>query len=243
MVLSFSPVKKSAFYHQQLTVGAHMVERDGWLLPAYYSGAEQESRLLTENAGVFDVSPTGKLLLQGNGLDDLQRDSIQSGNALAVGEVRQVAQPACGRLARLTDDECVLLCEPAEIPEWTLLLSEVLDGTGHLVDQTSGMAGIRLTGPRSSDLLCKFSEFDTSPDSFPNLSCAQARFAEIHGTLVRTDIGPLPSYDLFFSREFGEYMWEAISEAGEEFGVGPVGLEAADRLQAHFATGPAVTTT
>ena len=74
-------------------------------------------------------------------------------------------------------------------------------------------------------------EFDTSYEAFPNLRCAQARFAEIHGTLIRTDLGPLPSYDLFFSREFGEYMWDAIFEAGEEFGVGAVGLEAADRLE------------
>ena len=64
-----------------------------------------------------------------------------------------------------------------------------------------------------------------------NLSCAQTRCAEIHCTLIRTDLGPLPSYDLFFPREFGEYMWDAIFEAGEEFGVAAVGFEAADRFK------------
>ena len=101
----------------------------------------------------------------------------------------------------------------------------------HLLDHTSGLAGVRLTGPESDQLLSKLTELDTSPDAFPNLSCAQTRCAEIHGTLIRTDLGPLPSYDLFFPREFGEYMWDAIFEAGEEFGVAAVGFEAADRVR------------
>ncbi len=224
-------------------MGARMVERDGWLQPAYYSGAEQESRVLTENAGVFDVSPSGKLLLHGNDLDDHLGDIILSGNAPAVGEVRRVADPAPGRLARLTSDECLVLCAPAEISVWSTALTGRVGGCVHIVDHASGLSGMRLTGPMSTELLSKLSEFDTSPDSFPNLACAQARFAEVHGTLVRTDQGPLLSYDLFFTRELGEYLWEAMFEAGDEFGVAPVGLEATDRLQAQFVTDPATATT
>lgn len=241
--MSLSPVKKSAFHHIQVALRARMVERDGWLQPAFYSNVDQESRALTEDVGVFDVSPIGKLLLHGDDVGDLLRDEVPSGDSLAVGKVSQVSHPARGSLARLTVDECLVLCEPSEIPKWASLLSEVLDSCGRLVDHTSGLAAVRLTGPRSSDLLSKLSEFDSSPDSFPNLSGAQARFAEIHGTIIRTDVGPLPSYDLYFTREFGEYMWEAIFEAGEEFGVAPVGIEARATLQAQFATSAALTTT
>ena len=220
-----------------------MIDRDGWLQPSSYSNVDAESRLLNENAGVSDISPSGKLLLQSNDVGDLLKDKVLSGNAPAVEEVRQVSLPARGTLARLTDDECLLLCEPAVIPKWTSLLSEVFDGCGHLVDHTSGLAGVRLIGPWSPDLLCKLSELDTSPAAFPDLNCAQTRIAEIHGTIIRTDLELLPSYDLYFTREFGEYIWDAIFEAGEEFGVGPVGLEATDRLQTQFATDPAMTTT
>ena len=129
--MSFSPVKKSAFYHQQLAIGAHMVERDGWLQPAYYSGAKQETRSLTESAGVFDVSPLGNLLLQGDALDDLLRTTIGSGNAPAVAEVRHVAPPAYGRLARLTADECLLICGPGELPTWDIITERSLDDCVH----------------------------------------------------------------------------------------------------------------
>ena len=229
--MSFSPVKKSVFHHKQVAMGARMVDRDGWLQPASYSSVDQESSLLNEGAGVLDISPSGKLLLQGDGLGDFLRNVLSSDEAPAVGEVRLISVPANGRLARLTTDECLLLCEPSELPIWTTALGEGSNDCGHLLDRTSGLAGVRITGPMSDQLLSKLSELNTSPESFPNLRCAQARFAEIHGTLIRTDLGTLPSYDLFFSREFGEYMWDAIFEAGEEFGVGAVGLEAADRLE------------
>ena len=148
-----------------------------------------------------------------------------------MGESRRVSLPANGRLARLTTDECLVLCETAEVPDWTTALGEGLDDCVHFLDHTSGLAGVRLTGSGSDQLLSKLTELDTSPEAFPNLSCAQTRCAEIHGTLIRADLGSLPSYDLFFPREFGEYMWDAIFEAGEEFGVAAVGFEAADRVR------------
>ena len=49
--------------------------------------------------------------------------------------------------------------------------------------------------------------------------------------LVRADLGDLPSYQLFFSRDFGEYMWETLLETAEYFGGGPVGLEAMSELR------------
>ena len=230
-MLQLSPVKKSALQHKQLAMGAHMVERDGWRQPAFYSSVDQESLLLNTGVGVYDISASGKLLLQGNDLACLLRNIFSADEAPAVGEVRRLSRPARGRLARLTADEYLLLCDAAELPKWTVSLGESPPDCVHVFDHTSGLAGVRLTGPKSDELLSKLSELDTSPATFPNLHCAQTKCAEIHGTLIRTDLGPLPSYDLYFSREFGEYMWEAIFHAGEEFGAAAVGFEAADRSE------------
>ncbi len=237
--MSFSPVKKSAFYHRQLAIGAQMVERDGWLQPAFYTSADQEERKLTKGIGISDISPVGKLLIQGGDLGGSLHGVLDSDDSPAIGDVRQVSDPARGRLARLTADECLVLFEPEALSDWTTVLGEPTRDCAHIVDQTSGLCGVRLIGPGSGALLSKLTEFDTSPGAFTNMRCAQSRFAEIHGTIVRADLDTLPSYDLFFSREFGEYVWDAIFEAGEEFGVAPVGLEAMDRL----TVDPAVTLT
>jgi len=55
--------------------------------------------------------------------------------------------------------------------------------------------------------------------------------AEVHGTLLRIDTGGLPSFDLYFGREFGEYLWDALLEAGGEYSVAPFGIEAMARLK------------
>ena len=198
----------------------------------------QESQLLTAGAGVYDISPSGKLLLKGNDLGDFFRKILPAREAPAideaptVGEVRRVSHPADGLLAGLAADEYLILTDAAELPKWAAVLGENSPDCVHVLDHTSGLAGVRLTGPKSDQLLSKLSELDTSPAAFPNLRCAQTKCAEIHGTLVRADFGPVPSYDLYFPREFGEYMWDAIFHAGEEFGVSAVGFEAADRFMA-----------
>ena len=91
---------------------------------------------------------------------------------------------------------------------------------------SSGLAGVRISGPLSNLLLGKISELDVSPTTFSDMRCAQTKTAEIHGTLLRMDRGSLPSYELYFPREFGEYMWDALMEAGAEYRVAPVGFEA-----------------
>ena len=207
-----------------------MVERDGWQQPAHYLNPDEESRLLNEGCGVYDISPTGKLLLQGNDLGGFPGDILMADEVLAAGEVRRVTIPAIGLLAKLAADEYLVLCHAQQLPKWVGAVPEGPSDCVHLLDHTSGLAGVRLTGPKADRLMSKLSELDTSFEAFPNLRCAQTKCAEIHGTLIRTDLGPLPSYDLYFPREFGEYLWGVVFEAGEEFGAAPVGFEAMERL-------------
>ncbi len=230
-----TPAKKSAMHHKQLANGAQMVERDGWLQACHYSihqsSPGEESLLLQESCGIFDISPTGKLLLQGEELGGFLGRVLGAGAAMQPGEVLRVSSPGDGLLSLLAPDECLVLCSSQEAPEWLAALPEGAASCLHWLDRTSGLAGVRLTGPKAEQLLSKLTELDVSPESFPDLRCAQTRCAEIHGTLVRADLGTLPSYDLYFPRDFGEYMWDAVLESGEELGAGPVGLDAMKRLQ------------
>ena len=145
-----TPAKKSAMHHKQRDAGARMAERDGWLQPASYSGPEEESFLLQERCGIFDISPTGKLLLQGKELGGFLSGILEADTALSPGEVRRVSSLAEGLLAMLAPDECLVLCPALELPEWQSALTEGTASCLHWLDRTSGLAGIRLTGPRRS---------------------------------------------------------------------------------------------
>ena len=225
---SFSnPIKLSAMHHQHVASGAAMVEADGWRQPVRYTSADQEAEQVRTAGGLCDVSPAGKLSLQGEEVERLLSNALDGAKMPAVGTVERVGSDGGPRLvARLAYDECLVLTGPTERDSTAQALEAHAAGCAHVVDVTSALAGIGVVGPLGHLLLASVTELDVDPDTFADMSCAQASVAEVHGTLLRLDIGGLLSYELYFPREFGEYMWTALVEAGEHLGVRPVGIEA-----------------
>ena len=97
---------------------------------------------------------------------------------------------------------------------------------------TSVLAGLAIAGPEARSVLTALTEIDTSNVAFPDLSCAQGMVAEVRATLLRADRGGVPGYELYFGRDYGEYMWDAVLEAGEPAGLAPIGTEALATLEA-----------
>jgi heterotetrameric sarcosine oxidase gamma subunit len=218
-------------YHEQMAQGASMVERDGWQQPTRYSSEEEELHSLRDGAGLYDISPSGKVSFRGDNIESFLANVFIDAGRMAVGEVRQVATPTEAEtativLARLARDEFLALTHAGLNPALAETLAEGPDRCAHVLDMSSGLAGVRITGPTANLLLRQISELDLSAVAFPDMRCAQTKAADIHGTLVRMDRGSLPSYALYFPREFGEYMWDALLEAGAV----PVGIEAMAKL-------------
>ena len=234
-MVTWRAVKRSGMHHKHLAQGAAMLERDGWQQPASYTTVEAELRHLQETVGILDVSPACKLVLKGENLGRLLSMAFPVADDLEVGDVRMVAfasqaAPANIVLARLATDE-ILALAPAGIA--TVLTSNLVEdpsGCAHVIEVTSGLAGVAITGPRASHILEAISELDTSASSFSNLRCAQSKFADIQGTLLRMDQTGVPSYQLYFGREFGEYMWDVLMEAAQRYSGGPVGFQAMELL-------------
>jgi len=63
---------------------------------------------------------------------------------------------------------------------------------------------------------------------FPDLHVAQRSFAKTRTTIIRYDRGDSLAFELYADRSYGGYLWEAILDAGTEFGIQPVGWGALD---------------
>ena len=228
---SWNPVRHSAMHHKHLALGASMVDRDGWQQPTRYSSEQEELQSLKDGGGLHDISPCGKLIIQGEDVESFLASTFPDIASLTSGEVRMVATTKMSELeslvlARLSQDEFLVLTPVGQSPALADAFGEAPDSCAHVLDMTSGLAGVRIIGPQAHLLLSAISELDVSDTAFPNMRCARTKAAEIHGTVLRMDRGELPCYELYFTREFGEYMWDALLEAGAEYGVAPVGLEA-----------------
>jgi sarcosine oxidase subunit alpha len=222
-------------HHRHLELGAVMAESRGWQRPSRYGSVASELERIRDGVGLFDMSPSGKLAIQGTDIDSLFGSVFADVGPIEIGRLRvqlfgEVSDLQTVLMLRLAEDEAMVLTEPDEVHSVYEALRSREDGCAHTVDVTSALAGVRVTGPSAPSLLATLTELDVSPESFSNMSCAQTRVAEIHGTLLRADLAGELNYDLYVERDYGEYVWETALEAGEPLGATPYGTEAMSRL-------------
>jgi len=99
------------------------------------------------------------------------------------------------------------------------------------IDVTSVYAALRLVGPKSREVLSKLTSLNSSDAGLPNLGCAQASLAHVPAIFLRQEIGEMPGFYLLITRDYAESVWEAILQAGHEFHLAPIGMEALLSLQ------------
>lgn len=89
-----------------------------------------------------------------------------------------------------------------------------------------------LAGPRSRDILSKLTSLNVSDPAFPNGASGQSSLAHVRAMLLRQDLPAVPAFLLLVTRDYGEFVWEAVLHAGHEFHLKPFGLEALAMLEA-----------
>ncbi len=112
--------------------------------------------------------------------------------------------------------------------EWLILGSAeetdafvaALDLTGHVsvVDHTHSRALFKLSGVGSKGTLEKICGLDWDDAITPDGAVVSASVAKANCDIVRFDADE-PGYLLACDRSFGQYLFDAILDAGDEFGI------------------------
>ena len=238
-------------YHSQLAMGAVMDDADGWQLPAHYGNAAQESAWLRGTVGVSDVSPIGKVRIVGQDAAKAVATLVPAAAQQDVGNVANAEPPLerGGRLLSvcLAPDEFLLLTPAGVAPAAIEAIRPAPAGVApfdgdtegstadaapptaaacaHAIDVTSGLCGLAIVGAATQDLMSRITAADTGPRSLSDLTSVQSRFAEVQALLLRRDVNGIAMYQLYASREFGEYLWEALIQTARDLHGGPVGTQ------------------
>ena len=233
-----SPLKLTAMYHAQVAIGATLMEKDGWHVPATYTSVEAEVEMVGKAGGIYDLSPLGKLDIQGTDALGRLSQSLSLSSSLQVGQALHAPNPTSQGsnvddiiVAGLSYDEALVLTPPAQVASVAQFLEERLEECAHLVDLTSSQAGVGVVGPLSYKVLAKLADLDLDPSVFDDGRCVQCKAAEIQVLILRSDIGGVLGYEMYVTRDFGEYIWDALLHAGHGEGVGPFGVEALEQLK------------
>jgi heterotetrameric sarcosine oxidase gamma subunit len=99
-----------------------------------------------------------------------------------------------------------------------------------VLDLTHGRALMRLTGTRAAATLAKMCGIDLADASTPDGTAFRSSVAGLVTDVIRDDqegpSGPVPSYLLHCERSYGQYLFDALLDAGAEFGIGVGGFRA-----------------
>ena len=218
---------------------AKMMNAGFWKRPEHYGNPIEEVRAVREKVGLIDVSTLGKIHLSGSDVPNLlERVYTNRWQKLSVGQVRygvMVNQEGIilddGVTARIDEGLYYMTTTSSgavqvyEWMAWWLQSGWKLDV--QILPATELRAAMNLTGPMARKVLAKVIDgLDFDNQSFPYLHVRQATVAGAPALVMRIGFTGELGFEIHTPSGYGIYVWEALMEAGEEFGIQPFGVEA-----------------
>ncbi len=238
-------MKKTPFTDIHIALGAKMSEFAGYNMPIEYgTGIIDEHLTVINQVGVFDVSHMGEFWVKGpNALRFLQKVCSNNIAALPVGKAQYNCFP--NGKGGIVDDLIVYHYEPEKYmlvvnaanidKDWEWV--NVNNAEAAILENASeNMAQLAIQGPKAQALLQQLTDVDLS--SIPYYAFAVGRLAGVDNVIIsNTGYTGAGGFEIYFYPQFGEQIWNAVFEAGQPFGVKPIGLGARDtlRLEMGFA--------
>ncbi len=231
-------IKATALSQKHISLGAKMVEFAGYNMPVSYSGLNDEHACVRSAMGVFDVSHMGEFILKGeNALDLIQRVTSNDAAVLTDGKIQYSCLPndkggiVDDLLVYRIDEKTYMLVVNASNIEkdWNWIAKHNTKGVDmkNISDQTSLLA---VQGPKAILALQKLTDINLS--EIPYYTFKKGKFNGIDNVVVsNTGYTGAGGFELYFENEVADKMWNAIFEAGKEFGIKPIGLGARDTLR------------
>jgi aminomethyltransferase len=232
------PLKNTALSQKHISLGAKMVPFAGYNMPVSYSGLNDEHLAVRTAAGVFDVSHMGEFILKGpDALDLIQRVTSNDASVLSDGKVQYSCLP--NDKGGIVDDLLVyridmstymLVVNASNIEkDWNWISKHNTKGV-EMKDISEKTALLAVQGPKALVILQKLTSVNLS--EMPYYTFKKGTFNGVDNVVIsNTGYTGAGGFELYFDNEAAEKMWNAIFEAGKEFGIKPAGLGARDTLR------------
>jgi heterotetrameric sarcosine oxidase gamma subunit len=176
----------------------------GWEVSARRSAAELK---------ITDCTPLAKILVLASKDSELASTlGVPFGRASRDAHGTLVVGSAPG--------EWLLLSTPGTSAEVKGRIEQIQDeGLVSVFDATHGRALVRITGAMAPDLLAKVCAIDLAEEVTPDGSAFRSSVAKLVTDVVRNDRDGEHSYLLHCERSSGQYLFDALIDAGDEYDI------------------------
>jgi len=243
---SAAPLKHTALNATHRALKARMVDFGGWDMPVEYpcpgGGLIAEHLAVRTGVGLFDVSHMGEIQFRGPGaLAAIQHITMNDASRLQDRQIQYSALLAPEGtfvddilVHRLSPDDYLLVVNATtKDKDYAWIRKQVGAWPSvHIADCSSHYSQLALQGPRALETLQKLTTVDLA--AIRNYWFAWGAVAGVPNVLIaRTGYTGEDGFEVYLPADVptSERMWNALMDAGAEFGIRPCGLGARNTLR------------
>jgi aminomethyltransferase len=238
-------MKLTPLTDKHLALGAKMAEFAGYNMPISYSSIIEEHNIIRNAVGVFDVSHMGEFIVRGKqALDLVQAISSNDASVLEPGNAQYACLPNDNGgivddmlVYRLSQDMCsegeqafMIVVNASNIDkDWNWISSKNTFDTRMInISEDTGLIAVQ--GPLAIKVIQKLTQYDLSTIKYYDF--VKTSVAGFDNVIVSaTGYTGSGGFELYCAKENTSAVWDAVFEAGQEFGILPCGLGARDTLR------------
>ena len=236
-------MKTTPYTDLHIALGAKMAEFAGYNMPIQYSTLVEEHNNVRNNVGVFDVSHMGEFRAKGPVAKQfMQYCTVNNVEDLFDGKVQYTCLPnGQGGIVddmlvyRVKDDEYFMVPNAANIDKDWAWMSQIADKMGmklgeDFVNESEQWAQLAVQGPNALKAMQKLTNANVVDMEYYTFQVITFAGVEniIFSTTGYTGAG---GCEIYIPREKAIDVWNAVFEAGKEFGIMPAGLGCRDTLR------------
>ncbi|ADQ81337.1 glycine cleavage system protein T [Riemerella anatipestifer] len=232
-------MNKTALFNKHVSLGAKMVPFAGFEMPVQYSGVTEEHFTVREKVGIFDVSHMGQFFIEGAGAKELlQYVTSNNVEALENGKAQYSCLPnGKGGIVddlivyKMEDQKYFVVVNASNIDKDWQHISKYNEKFGaKMTNASDEISLIAIQGPKALDTLQKLTDNQLADIPYYHFTVGSVDgVADV--IISNTGYTGSGGFEIYFKNEYAEQIWDALTKAGEEFGLIPCGLAARDTLR------------
>lgn len=231
-------MKNTALSETHEALGAKMVPFAGYNMPVQYEGVNIEHETVRNAVGVFDVSHMGEFLIEGeHALELIQKVSSNDASKLTIGKAQYSCLPNDDGgiiddliIYKIKEETYLLVVNASNIEkDWNWIQSKNdVDATMRNLSEDYSLLAIQ--GPKAIEAMQSITSHDLSAIKFYNFVVGD--FAGIeHVIISATGYTGSGGFEIYCKNSEVKQIWDKVLEAGDDFGIKPIGLAARDTLR------------
>ena len=253
------PAKTAPCYDRMKQLGAVFGQKYGWERPNWFAPTKsrqkdkysfrrtnffepvrEECKAVRERVGLLDLTGFSKFEISGPGAEGFLDKLVANRLPQKVGRIAlaHALTPQGGVRSELTinrlapDRFYVVSAAAAERHDSDIMWRALPPNGGVRIDNLTQAWGVLvLAGPKSRDVLKKITDADLSNEKFPWLSGQDITIGHAPVRALRVNFVGELGWELHHPLTYQNVIFDAIMEAGREYGIKPFGIRAMDSLR------------